>query len=165
VGLVKAGAVIVLFDNISLPSRVANVLVPVGKVMVPELEILEITGVVNVLLVNVSLPARVANVCVPVGKVIVPELEMLEITGAVNVLLVNVSLPVRVANVPVVGRMTEVVAVEVNVVENAPAVVRVLPGATVTVEALAGVVKVILFIDLATCKLPFNEVSAFTYKR
>jgi len=38
------------------------------------------------------------------------------IVGVVNVLLVNVSVPASVARVPVVGRVTPVVPVVVNVV-------------------------------------------------
>ena len=43
----------VLFVNVSVPAKVANVFVPVGIVTVPPFEIEEITGVVRVLLVNV----------------------------------------------------------------------------------------------------------------
>ena len=60
---------IVLFVNVSVVSLATNVLVPVGIVTVPELEILEIAGSVNALFVSVSLPASVANVPV-VGNVI-----------------------------------------------------------------------------------------------
>ena len=43
------------------------------------------------------------------------------------VLLVNVSVPANVANVPVVGNVTLVVAVDVNVVAKAPLVVKLPP--------------------------------------
>ena len=43
------------------------------------------------------------------------------------VLLVNDSIPAIVANVPVVGKMTEVLAVDVRVVVKAPEVVRFPP--------------------------------------
>jgi hypothetical protein len=47
--------------------------------------------------------------------------------GFVNVLLVNVSDPPIVDKVPVVGKVTEVVPVDVNVVANAPSVVKLPP--------------------------------------
>ena len=43
------------------------------------------------------------------------------------VLFVRVSVPARVARVPVVGSVTSVVPVEVRVVENAPAVIKLEP--------------------------------------
>ena len=46
------------------------------------------------------------------------------IVGLVSVLLVNVSEPAKVAKVPVVGKVTFVVAVVVNVVAKAPEVVK-----------------------------------------
>jgi len=46
-------------------------------------------------------------------------------------LLVSVSVPSNVANVPVVGKVTVVVAVDVNVVANAPDVVRFPPSVIV----------------------------------
>lgn len=51
--------------------------------------------------------------------------------GLVSVLLVSVSVPANVDNVPVVGKVTEVKAVEVNVVANAPEVVRLPPSVIV----------------------------------
>ena len=53
------------------------------------------------------------------------------IDGLVKVLLVNVSDPANVANVPVVGKVTEVFAVAVNVVVNAPEVVNDPPNVMV----------------------------------
>ena len=47
------------------------------------------------------------------------------------VLLVNVSAPANVANVPVVGNVTLVVAVDVNVVAKAPLVVKLPPSVIV----------------------------------
>ena len=46
--------------------------------------------------------------------------------GDVSVLLVNVSVPARVAKVPVVGSVTEVVALEVRVMLYAPEVTKEL---------------------------------------
>jgi hypothetical protein len=51
--------------------------------------------------------------------------------GLVNVLLVSVSVPFKVDNVPVVGKVTDVASVDVNVVGNAPAVVKLPPKVTV----------------------------------
>ena len=51
--------------------------------------------------------------------------------GLVSVLLVSVSVPAKVASVPVVGNVTEVRAVEVNVVANAPEVVKLPPSVIV----------------------------------
>lgn len=73
------GLVSVLFANISVPASVAKVPVAVGKVIVPVLVIVLITGDVSVLFVNISVPASVARVPV-VGKVRVV------IAVAVNVL-------------------------------------------------------------------------------
>jgi hypothetical protein len=49
------------------------------------------------------------------------------IVGLVRVLFVRVSVPARVARVPVVGRVTDVVAVAVRVVAKAPEVVKFPP--------------------------------------
>ena len=65
-------------------------------------------------------------------------------TGVTNVLPDRVSVPAKVANVPVVGKVTLVAAVAVNVCANAPAnvtfpaVERVELLANVIVAALAG---------------------------
>jgi hypothetical protein len=67
-GAVSVGLVRVLFVNVSVVARPTKVSVEVGRVKVPVLVIVEITGEVRVLLVNVSEPARVARVPV-VGRV------------------------------------------------------------------------------------------------
>ena len=77
-----------------------------------------------VLFVNVSVVALPTNVSVPVGNVIVPELDILEIAGVVNALFVNVSFPANVERVPVVGSVTSVVLVVVNVTASSPEVVK-----------------------------------------
>ena len=64
--------------------------------------------------------------------------------GFVSVLLVNVSVPAKVAKVPVVGNVTFVVAVAVNVVEYAPLVANVDPSTNVNVADVVGAVKVTL---------------------
>jgi len=100
--VIKPLAIIVLLDNVSEPSRVAKVRVPVGIVIVPLLDIVEITGAVNVLLVRVSVVARPTNVSVDEGSERVPApFTILAIVGVVRVLLENVSEPSRVANVRV----------------------------------------------------------------
>jgi len=55
--------------------------------------------------------------------------------AAAIVLFVNVSEPARVANVPVVGRVTEVLAVAVKVVVYAPEVVK-FPPSVIVLEPL-----------------------------
>ena len=58
--------------------------------------------------------------------------------GEIKVLPDSVSVPVKVANVPVVGRVTFVAAVEVKVVEYAPAVIKEPPFTIVRVADVAG---------------------------
>ena len=70
---------IVLFVKVSVVALPTSVSVPVGKVIVPLLEILEIAGVVKVLFVNVSLPANVASVPV-VGKVTFVAADVVKVT-------------------------------------------------------------------------------------
>jgi len=105
--VIKPLACIVLLDNVSVPSRVANVRVPVGNVNVPLLDMAEITGKVSVLLERVSVVARPTKVSVDEGRVKLPvPFTIVDIIGAVMVLLDNVSEPSRVAKVRVpVGRV------------------------------------------------------------
>ena len=60
--------------------------------------------------------------------------------GATNVLLESVSVPARVARVPVVGNVTDVFAVVVSVVVNAPDVVNEPPSETALPPMLPTVV-------------------------
>ena len=60
--------------------------------------------------------------------------------GLVRVLLVNVSVPASVANVPLIGSVTLLAAVVVNVRAKAPFVASVLPLANVSVALVAGAV-------------------------
>ena len=53
---------IVLFVSVSVVARPTKVSVLVGRVKVPVLTIVEMTGAVNVLLVNVCVPVNVATV-------------------------------------------------------------------------------------------------------
>jgi hypothetical protein len=69
--------------------------------------------------------------------------------GEVRVLLVKVSVPARVARVPVVGKVTPVAPVEVNVVVYAPTVAKVAPSAMVIVADVAGAVIATLLIEVA----------------
>ncbi len=112
---------------VSLPTKVS---VAVGKVSVPVLEIVEITGEVKVLLVSVSAVARPTRVSVAVGKVKVPVFEIVEMTGVVKVLFVKVCVPVNVATVESI----EIVPVEVTGPPVNP--VPVLTCVTVPAEAL-----------------------------
>ena len=113
--------VMVLFVRVSVPVKVANVPVVVGKVIVPELIMDEIVGVVRVLFVRVSVPVKVANVSVEVGKVIVPELMIDEMVGVVSVLFVKVSVPVKVANVSVeVGKVIVPDPLRIEEADNVP---------------------------------------------
>ena len=64
-------------------------------------------------------------------------------------MLVNVSEPAKVARVPVNGSVTLVAAVEVKVVENAPAVIKEPPFTKVNVALVAGSVIVTLFTEVA----------------
>jgi len=70
----------VLFVRVSVVARPTNVSVDVGKVNVPVLLIVAITGVVNVLLVNVCVPVNVTRVSDPAGMVIVavPDIAMVK---------------------------------------------------------------------------------------
>ena len=74
--------------------------------------------------------------------------------GLVNVLLVKVSVPPKVAKVPEVGKVTEVAAVVVNVVANAPNVVKLPANETLLPPILPTVVAPVFDIvtspDMAT---------------
>ena len=133
VGVVKAGDVNVLLVNVSVPAKVANVPV-VGSVT--DVAAVDVNVVENAPTVARVLPEAIVKVEALAGAVNVI---------LFNVLFVNASLPANVANVPVVGSVTDVAAVEVNVVENVPLVANVLPVANVKVAGAAGVVKVMLF--------------------
>ena len=82
-GVVKTALVNVLLVNVSVVALPTNVSVEVGKVIVPEFVIEDITGAVNVLLVNVSVVALPTNVSVALGKVIVLSAET---SGIANVI-------------------------------------------------------------------------------
>jgi hypothetical protein len=81
---------IVLLVNVSVVARPTRVSVEVGRVRVPVLRIVPITGLVSVLFVNVSVVLRPTRVSVDVGSVSVPVLTIVPITGLVKVLLVKV---------------------------------------------------------------------------
>lgn len=82
---------IVLDSRVSAVSLATKVLVPVGRVITPPLEMVEITGNVKVLLERVSVVSLPTRVLLPVGTVTVPELDIEDIMGSVNVLLDRVS--------------------------------------------------------------------------
>ena len=127
-------------------ANIAHVAEHTARDLIDHLPLLQVlvpfcTAPVIVLLVSVSVVARPTNVSVEVGNVKVPVLTIVAITGAVKVLFVNVSAPARVARVPVVGRVTLVAAVEVSVVANAPAVIKLPPETTVRVPVVLVIVK------------------------
>ena len=72
-----AGVVRVLFVKVSVVAFPTRVSVPVGIVIVPEFEMVEMIGAVSVLLVRVSVVAFPTRVSVAFGRVItlVPEVE------------------------------------------------------------------------------------------
>lgn len=81
---------------VSVVSLPTNVVVAVGNVIVPVLDIVEMIGLVKVLLVRVSVVALPTSVSVDVGSVRVPVLDMDEMTGEVSVLFVSVDVDVAV---------------------------------------------------------------------
>ena len=90
-----------LLVKVSVVARPTRVSVDVGRVSVPVLTMVPMTGDVRVLLVNVSVVARPTRVSVDVGSVNVPVLTMVAMTGAVSVLLVRVCvtpMPTRVVS-------------------------------------------------------------------
>ena len=93
----------------------------------------------------------------PVALVKVPEAGVPKtgavMIGLVKVLLVNVSVPAKVAKVPVVGRVTVVAAVAVNVVAKAPEVVKFPPKVIVLVPLSTPVPP------LAPGKIPVTAVA------
>jgi hypothetical protein len=101
------------------------------------------------LFVKVSVVSRPTSVVLAVGSISVPVFDMALITGDVSVLLVNVSDPASVANVPVVGSVTFVAPVAVNVTLKAPARASVDPSANVSVAAEAGAVNATLLMLVA----------------
>jgi hypothetical protein len=103
-----------------------NAVVPFEKVIAPD---------------NVALPDNVPDSVPPL------------IVGVVRVLLVKVSDPARVASVPVVGSVTLVVPVVVNVSANAPEVVR-LPARDNAL--LFGPMPVIALLPLSKPKRAMN---------
>ena len=95
----------VLLVSVSVVARPTKVSVLVGRVKVPVLTMVPMTGDVNVLLVIVSVVARPTKVSVLVGSVNVPVLTIVPMTGLVKVLFVNVSVVARPTRVSVlVGR-------------------------------------------------------------
>jgi len=112
---------------------------------------------------NPLTPEEIGN---PVALVRVPDAGVPNtgpvIIGEVKVLLVNVSVPAKVAKIPVVGKVTFVAAVAVNVCENAPAVANVLLLANVKVAAVAGAVNVslLILVAVATPKTGVTKVGA-----
>jgi hypothetical protein len=83
-------AAMTLFVSVSVVFLPTKVSVEIGKVRVPVLTIVAITGEVSVLLVSVSVVFLPTRVSVEVGRVSVPVLIIVEIIGEVSVLFVSV---------------------------------------------------------------------------
>ena len=84
--IVLLAPLIVLFVNVSVVALPTKVSVDVGKVKVPEFEIVEITGLVKVLFVNVSVVFVPTRVVVASGKDMT-----LSAVGFANVITVSYS--------------------------------------------------------------------------
>lgn len=121
-GVPKTGVTSVgLVDNTVLPDPV-EVVTPVPPLATGKVPVTPVVRGSPVQLVKVPEEGVPRTGVVSVGLFSV---------GLVSVLLVSVSVPANVDNVPVVGKVTEVKAVEVNVVANAPDVVRLPPSVIV----------------------------------
>ena len=142
--IVLLAPLIVLFVNVSVVALPTKVSVDVGKVKVPEFEIVEIIGVVNVLFVNVSVVALPTKVSVEVGNVNVPVLLIEEIIGVVKVLFVKVCVPVKVATVLSMSKV--IVEPETDEVNPVPPEILTdwLVGIVITVEESSTKVNVAL---------------------
>jgi hypothetical protein len=132
---------------------VAKTLTPVPVSSVNNALRLVLDGVAK----NVAAPVPRPETPVEIGRLVqlvrvpldgVPNTGVVKV-GLVRVLLVSVSEPAKVDKVPVVGSVTPVVAVAVKVTAYAPAVIREAPSAIVSVEPVAGAVKVTLLIEVA----------------
>jgi len=157
-GCVNVMLLIVLPVNASVPAKVANVPATVGNVIVVATVLLPIKIIFPLVatvvwspIVNVALLVGCVNVILLIlVAVATPRIGVVSV-GAVNVLFDSVSEPANVANVPVVGKVTLVAAVEVNVVAKAPdcvklpAVENVVWSPIVKVALFVGCVNVILF--------------------
>ena len=135
--------VVVVFFNIPVASPDKDVPFILTTVAALPTEVTSPVKLAFVVTVEAVKLVAVPVILVPTKVVGVPRL------GAVKVLFSNVSAPALVANIPVVGRVTFVVAVEVKVVEYAPAVIKELPPTKVNIAGDAGTVIVSLFIDVA----------------
>ena len=119
----------------------------------------EVTSPVKFALV-VTLP-EVKPRAVPVKLVAIPDAGVPK-AGATRVLLLKVSAPAKVASVPVVGNVTFVAPVAVNVVAKDPDVTKELPSAKVNVADVKGAVNVTLLtlVAVATPKTGVTKVGA-----
>ena len=132
---------VALVDNTLLPEPV-DVVTPVPPLATGRVPVTLVVKFANVVEVVPVPPLAIGKV--PVTPVVrgkpkqlvkvpeegVPKTGVVSV-GLVSVLLVRVSAPAKVANVPVVGNVTEVRAVEVNVVAKAPEVVKLPPSVIV----------------------------------
>jgi flavoprotein len=123
VGVVKVGAVNVLFVRVSTPANVAKV-PAVGRVTdVAPVEVSVVANAPEVAKVEAARDKVAAEfVTVTLFKdvaVATPNVGVVNV-GAVRVLFVRVSTPANVAKVPAVGSVTLVRPVDAKVVANAP---------------------------------------------
>ena len=169
-GVVSTGEVSVLFVKVSVPANVASVPVVGSVTPVAPVVVKVVANAPLVIRELLSAKVRVAPVAGAVSAtlftlvaVATPMFGVIK-AGEVKVLLVKVSVPASVARVPVVGKVTFVAAVDVNVVANAPDVARVLLSAKVSVAAVAGAVIANLFTDVAVATPMFGVVNVLFVK-
>lgn len=170
VGLFRVGVVSVLFIKVSTPANVESVPVNgrdifVSPVLFKTVEpaIFIVNGyepvVVNVLCSPNVKVARVAGWVKTklfiVVAVAIPKVGDVRI-GAVSLLFVSVSVLFRVASVPVVGTVTFVAPLNVNVEEYAPAVLNELLFARANVAVFDGAEIIILLIVVAIASPRFG---------
>jgi len=156
VGVVKVGAVRVLFVRVSTPANVAKVPAVGSVTLVRPVEVKVVAkapAVANVVAARDKVAAEFVTVTLfKEVAVATPNVGMVNV-GAVRVLFVRVSTPARVAKVPAVGRVTDVALVDAKVVAKAPicasvpAVEKVVPEPNDSVAA--EFVTVTLFKDVA----------------
>ena len=169
VGVVKVGVVNVLFVNVSVPAKVANVPDTVGKVIATAVVLFPINDILPLVVTVVWSPNVMVALFVGWVSVILfievavatPNVGVVKV-GAVNVLFVNVSVPAKVANVPEVGNVILVAPVVVNVEVKPPTIANVAFVGIVNVPALPVIDSP--FIDLPIVRLPFKDISKLTNK-
>ncbi len=149
-----------LLANVSVVFLPTKVSVLVGKVNVPVLTMVAMTGAVNVLLVSVSVVFLPTKVSVAVGRLNVPVFTIVAMTGAVNVLLVNVCVVVVPTRVVVsFGKVIETFDVcddtMVVYVAVVPVTLKLIPLVLSSLSIIAVVESTNdLFVNVSTVFLP-----------